>query len=133
MSTQTVIDNEYVTLVYHTDTGIVHHQFHRSVRGAHFREALMKGCELLERNRATKWLSDDRGNSAVTPQDSQWRSTVWFPAVVAVGWKHWAVVMPEKRVGQLNMRQWVESHSGLGVASQVFDDPVRALEWLEAQ
>ncbi len=133
MASQKVIDNDTITLIYHSDSGIVHHEFHKFVHGASFQEALMQGYDLMNKNHATKWLSDDRGNSALSPEDSQWAQTVWFPAVKAAGWKHWAVVLPEKVVGQLNMKQWVDMYKGLGINSQVFDDPAKAMAWLAAQ
>ena len=133
MATQTIIDNDIVGLVYHPDSRIVHHEFKRFVHGDSFRSVLMQGCDLMATNGASKWLSDDRGNSALTPEDSAWATTVWFPAVKAAGWKHWAVVLPESVVGQLNMRQWVDMYKGLGINSQVFTDPAKAMEWLAAQ
>jgi hypothetical protein len=133
VSAQIVIDNEYVTLVYHPETGVVHHEFHRLARSDCFRETLSAGCELLRRNGATKWLSDDRRIVAPTPDDSQWIASTWFPAVRDAGWKHWAVVQSEKLVGRLNLRQWVELYERLGVNVRVFDEPTAAMEWLEAQ
>ena len=133
MPTQTVIDDEYVTLVYYHEFGIVHHQFHRFVSGEHFRGALMQGCELLRQNHGTKWLSDDRGNSALTPSDSLWGDTVWSPAVIAAGWKHWAVILPEAHVGKINMKQWVERYRSRGINARLFIDPDAAMDWLKAQ
>ena len=103
MPTQTVIDDEFVTLVYHHEAGIVHHTFHRFVSGDHFRNTLQQGCELLRQNHGTKWLSDDRGNSALTPSDSLWGDTVWAPAVMAAGWKYWAIILPDQHVAQIQV------------------------------
>jgi hypothetical protein len=133
MAVQTIIDSDSVTLLYHPESGIVHHEFHKFVYGEPLRQLLMSGCEVLTKNHATKWLSDDRGNSALGKEDSDWAQAVWFPAVKAAGWKHWAVVMPEKVVGQLNMKQWVELYRSLGINSQVFSDPDAAMKWLIAQ
>jgi hypothetical protein len=133
MAAQKLIDNETVSLTYHPEAGIVHHEFKKFVFGDPFRTVLMQGCDVLAKNHATKWLSDDRGNSALGKDDTEWAQTVWFPAVKAAGWKHWAVVLPVKVVGQLNMKQWVKLYEGLGINSQVFDDPEKAMAWLEAQ
>ncbi len=133
MAEQVVIDNDIVTLKYHADTRIVHHEFHKFVHGEPFRSALSEGVELMKRNGGCKWLSDDRGNGALPSDDAQWAQTVWFPAVKAAGWKHWAVVMPTKVLGQLNMKQWVSQYAALGINSQVFDDPDKAYTWLAAQ
>ena len=130
MPTQTVIDDEFVTLVYHHEAGIVHHTFHRFVSGDHFRNTLQQGCELLRQNHGTKWLSDDRGNSALTPSDSLWGDTVWAPAVMAAGWKYWAIILPDQHVAQIHLKQWVERYRGRGIDVRLFNDPESALEWL---
>jgi hypothetical protein len=133
VATQTVFSNEFASLLYHPDSKIVHHQWHQYVHGQVFRDTLSSGLDLLKKNHATKWLSDDRGNSVLPDDDAQWAQTVWFPAVKAAGWKHWAVVMPEKALGKLNMRQWISLYASMGINSQVFSDPEEALSWLEKQ
>ncbi len=128
-----VIDNDSVTLYYHPDSKIVHHEFHQPARGEAFRNTLSTGLDVLKKNHAAKWLSDDRMNGALTPEDTTWAQTVWFPAVKAAGWKHWAVVMPEKALGKLNMKDWIALYSGLGVNARAFSDPNEAMTWLVAQ
>jgi hypothetical protein len=130
---QIAIDNEFVTLVYHPETAVVHHEFHQLPRSECIRETLTSGCDLMRRNGAAKWLSDDRRVVALTPDDSQWLAAVWYPMAVSAGWKHWAVVRSEKMVGRLSLRQWVERYTGFGLNVRTFDDPEQALEWLEAQ
>ncbi len=133
MAIEKIIDNDYATLSYHTDSKVVHHEFKKFVHGQPFREVLTAGWDLMKKNGSTKWLSDDRGNSALGPDDAQWAQTTWFPGVKAAGWKHWAVVMPEKAIGQLNMKQWISTYAALGINSQLFTDPAAALTWLEKQ
>ncbi len=133
MQPEILIDNASVTLMYHPDTKIVHHEFHTFMHGAPFRDALTRGCEVMKSRGGDKWLSDDRMNSALGPDDTQWAQNEWFPAVKKAGWKHWAVVMPGKVVGQLNMKQWIAMYSKLGINAQMFDDPDKALAWLAAQ
>jgi hypothetical protein len=94
---------------------------------------LERGTELLEERRALKWLSDDRGNGPVKPEDSEWCRTVWFPRALAAGWKHWAVAMPEGVLGQMNMRRWIETYAEAGINAHPFDDPDAALAWLIEQ
>lgn len=68
----TVIDNPVVTLWYHPDKKIVHHQIHKFVAGKDFREFLMAGYDVLRKNMARKWLSDDRGNMVLSKADVDW-------------------------------------------------------------
>lgn len=132
-SLESVIETPAAALFYHRETHIVHHEFRRFVHGKELRDVLERGLVLMKTRGGCKWLSDDRGNTALKPADEEWCKTQWFPKVKAAGWKHWAVVMPTKTVGQMNMRRWIETYAELGINAYPFDDPHAALEWLEAQ
>jgi hypothetical protein len=129
----TIIQSEAVTLRFYPKQKIVHHEFRQFVCGDQFRDVLKKGLEIVQREGATKWLSDDRGNSAITPDDGDWAVKEWAPRVMAAGWKYWAVVMPEKVIGQMNMRRWIKTYAEQGITAQAFSDPVEAMIWLERQ
>ncbi len=133
MPKMTIIDNEYVTLWYHPEHGIVHHQFHKYIYGQPFRDMLSKGADIFEQYGADKWLSDDRNNSALPPEDAEWGDTYWAPRVIQAGWKYWAVVMPEAIIGQMNMKRFIKMYSDRGVTVRAFTDPNEALKWLESQ
>jgi hypothetical protein len=124
------MDGDRATLWYHPEAGIVHHQFKRPVRGREFREVLDAGLEIMREHGATKWLSDDRYNSALTPEDSQWAENVWSEAAVGIGWRHWAIVLPEHVVGKMDMAQYIAGGRRKGVNVRVFSDPDEAFEWL---
>ncbi len=133
MENQTIIDNEYVTMWYYPDKKIVHHQFHKFLHGKPLRECLTTGAELFKKNKAQKWLSDDRNNSALPADDMEWAQSIWFPRVVQAGWKYWAIVLPEKIIGQLNMKRLIQQYSEAGVTAKIFDIPEEAMKWLEKQ
>ncbi len=133
MPKTTVLDNTYATVWYHPEKKIVHHQIHKFLFGPAFREVLTTGAELIEKHGAKKYLSDDRGNSVVSKEDGEWGNTVWAPRVLKAGWKYWAIVMPEKVIGQMNMKQFAQWYGERGVTVQVFDNPDAALKWLESQ
>lgn len=127
-----VLENKTATLVYHPEQRIVHHTFHQFVFGEAFRAILTTGAELMEKHRATKWLSDDRGNSALSEADADWAVKTWQPRVMKAGWKYWAVVLPARVVGQMNMQRWLKLYSDQGITAQVFSEPTAALAWLES-
>lgn len=129
----TIIQNEYAALRFYPKPKIVHHELRQFVHGDLFREILMRGLEIFEREGAAKWLSDDRGNGALTPADTDWALGEWAPRVLAAGWKYWAVVMPQKMVGQMNMKRWIKTYGGRGVTVRPFSGPIAALRWLEQQ
>jgi len=127
---RTIIENEHATLVYHVREKIVHHTFHKPLAGADFREILLRGVEFFERNGACKWLSDDRGNGALHPDDGKWAMEVWSARTVKAGWKYWAIVMPDAALGRANMRRFIREYADRGVDVKIFETPVAALEWL---
>ncbi len=100
--------------------------------GDSFKNVLDRGYEVLKANNATKWLSDDRGNSALRTEDAGWAQKEWFPRVAAAGWKFWAIVLPQNIVGKMNMRQFIAQYAEAGITVQVFTDPDEALKWLES-
>jgi hypothetical protein len=129
---ETILENEYVTLVFYPTLKIVHHTFHRFLEGEVFREAMETGVQLLRENGATKWLSDDRKNAALPQADVDWGLTDWFPRARAAGWQHWGVVMPENVLGQMNMRRFIEPYSKQGLTVRLFPEPQAALAWLKS-
>jgi hypothetical protein len=128
-----LIDNDKVRLQFHLRTRIVHHEIRQFVHGAELREILEKGLEAFQKHSACKWLSDDRGNGALKPDDAKWALEKWSPRVMAAGWRFWAVVMPEKVVGQMNMKRWISTYAEKGVTAAAFTDPDEAMTWLEQQ
>jgi hypothetical protein len=133
MTKITILDTEYATLWYHPESKIVHHQFHKFIYGEQFRSILEKGLEVFKEKGAEKWLSDDRKNSALPTKDMEWGLGDWNPRVFAAGWKYWAIVMPDKIAGQMNINRLMkENIEQGGLIVKVFDDPDEALQWLES-
>lgn len=132
MSQVTVFENSSARLSFHPDTKIVHHEFRTFMHGPAFRDILTQGVATMQKNGAHKWLSDDRLNSALPKEDGDWAMTTWFPSAVRSGWKFWAVVMPEKVIGQMNMQQFVKNAATSGVTTKVFSNPDEAYRWLAA-
>lgn len=133
MTPVTILENDYLSVWYHPRANIIHHKFLKFVYGERLREGLNTGATLMKRYTAHKWLSDDRNNSAMPPEDVNWCMNDFFPRAIKAGWKYWAVVMPEKVIGQLNMKGFINTYSNMGLNVRVFSDPERALKWLEDQ
>lgn len=130
---QTVLNNDYATVYVYSDKKIVHHEIHKFIFGDKFQEMMLAGIDAFEKHRCTKWLSDDRKNSALRKVDTDWGAEVWEPRILKAGWKHWALVLPEKVIGQMNMKGLIERYSGLGVNVKAFTDPQEGMDWLEQQ
>ncbi len=133
MPSQTVFDTPFVTVWYHPDKHIVHHEIHKFVYGKEFREFLLAGTAAMKKNHAHKWLSDDRNNTVLSQEDVEWGQTNWFPQTIQAGWKFWAIVQPEKVLAKMGMERLVKLYAEAGVTAKFFTDPAEAMKWLEAQ
>jgi hypothetical protein len=112
---------------------MVHHQMLTPPTSEAFRELLTRGAGLVERHRASKWLSDDRANTVLREPDEQWAHTVWLPRVLAGGFKYWAIVLPMAAIGKLNMNRLAADHTRRGIFIHVDTSPEAAFEWLKNQ
>ena len=132
MAVRTVLSNECFDLLFHDDSKIVHHIQKPAINGEQLRVLLSAGTDLLTQNKGTKWLSDDRGASvAFSEEDTNWINNVWLPATVQVGWKYWALVVPESVMSQVDYIKYVESFYDSGIWVTVYSDVESALRWLE--
>jgi hypothetical protein len=128
----TIIQNEFVSLWYYEEEGIVHHKFHKFLYGEPFREALTMGLEVMETHGAVKWLSDDRNNAAIPQEDRLWSATVWRPRAVKSGWKYWALLLPTRVTGQMSMQSILNSYAEVDdIVYKLFENTRSALDWLK--
>ncbi len=127
------VDNEYVTLGYNSETQTVFHTFHQFIQGKDLYDALNTGIDVLREKGAVKWLSDDRKNTGVTPEDTDWSMNDWGPRAAQAGWKYWALVVPEELAGRGAMSGIVEQFFNLGVQVMVFTEVKEAQDWLNAR
>ncbi|MEW6515936.1 MAG: hypothetical protein AB1439_03375 [candidate division FCPU426 bacterium] len=133
MKPVTIIDDDYMTVWYHIEDKILHHKFKKFTSGSHLRDNMLKAAEIFRDRGACKWLSDDRENSAIPSEDRAWGDQYWLPIVLKAGWKYWAMVLPRKIVGQMNMKRIIDAYAKLGLTTQIFSDPETAMGWLKNQ
>lgn len=133
MAKELIMENDSAILWYHADSKIIHHQIKKYAYGKDLQDLLLKGTELLKEKGAIKWLSDDRNSNAIRKADAEWGDNIWFPLTVKSGWKYWAIVQPEKIVGQMDMQKRRKQFADYGITAKMFSDPDEALEWLKEQ
>ncbi len=131
MATVTILDDEYMSLWYHPETGIVHHRIKGYLVQGGFRKLLNASAELVETHRATRYLSDDRQNVVVDPEDIKWADDNWYPRVFKAGLKRWALVLPATMVGTLQAKSILETRRKQGLEAEGFDRIEAALAWLQ--
>jgi hypothetical protein len=133
MTTETIMDNEFITMWYHHDTKILHHQIHKYVFGENFRSALETGVATLVKYGADKWLSDDQSYAALQKEDMDWGRNVWSPKALKAGWKHWAIVLPKSIIGQMSHRRLLDGYVNTELNVNVFGNVAEGMAWLEKQ
>jgi multimeric flavodoxin WrbA len=126
----TLAEEAIWSLFYHDESKVVHHQIKGSIRGKEFRAMLSLGADCLEKNRATKWLSDDRLGGIIAPEDNEWGDTMWARRAIKAGLKHWAIVVPKNAVGNMQMQRLANEYRKRGVTVNAFADLETALAWL---
>ena len=67
MQTTTVLETKELTLWFHEEAKIVHHELHRYPGASTLEAALERGLSVLRERAAHKWLSDDRKGGALDP------------------------------------------------------------------
>ncbi len=126
----TIYSSDYISVIYHPETKIVHHTFHKAMPGSELRAALNAGTNFLRRYGVTKWLSDERQNRGLAPEDVQYQITDWAPRTAKAGWKYWAIVVPQSFEGKADIMSVVQASYDLGIRSMVFTTVQEALDWL---
>ena len=127
-----VRDDEYMTMWYYPESKILHHQIHQFFFGQTYRDVFNAGAQAFQKYGAQKWLSDDRKVTTWSKEDVDWGNNDWFPRVLKMGWKYWAVILPEKVIGQLVMKKFTEKYSTLGIQAKIFSSVEEAKKWLES-
>jgi hypothetical protein len=133
MAATTVLDDEYATLWYHPEEKIVHHQIHKFLVPGVFEKLLSTGADLMEKHGACKWLSDDRANVVVSPEDLKWADDHWAPRVQKAGFKYWAIVVPSNAVAALQMKALQAKRAAQNIEVAMFETVDEAMAWLTSR
>lgn len=133
MSTIKIFDSEQITMWYYPDKKIIHHQMHKYTYGQVYRDTLMTGLETMKKYGACKWLSDDRKNPVLAPDDQKWGIEVWFPSAIEAGWKYWAIIQPDREIAKTRMERIADGAKLSGLTVQIFSNVDDAMAWLEQQ
>ena len=133
MPPTTVIDDEFVSLWYHAEDKVVHHKIKSFLPRGAFEKLLTSGAELLEKHGAKKWLSDDRSNVVITPEDMKWADQVWHPRMRKAGFEYWAIVIPSMMVGAMQLKNIREKRRRQGLTVEIFETVEEAMAWLRSR
>ena len=127
---ETIVELPGITLWYHPDKRVVHHEVSKYPGAEVLETVLEKGLEVLKKHGARKWLSDDRRSGALPKSHHHWAQNVWGAAAAAAGWKFWAICPPGDLLGSANINRLIDTYSGFGVTVKSFAEPAAAMAWL---
>lgn len=130
---ETVTDNDFATVLYYPQTGIIHHAWKQYCHGKDFQDIMMASTRHLQKEGGTKWLSDDTNYAILTEEDALWGRKIWFYEAIRAGWKHWAIILPTQQIGKVSISDLVTEYRAAGINSMIFDNVPEAMIWLEAQ
>jgi|GEM_PF-635647 len=143
MTVTPILNTDAYELVYHVENKIVQHTLKAGINDpdisdVHNGETITKwqrlltvGTDVLVEHGATKWISDNRVQQVeLQDVDQQWIMNTWSKRVMSVGWKYWALVVPESVVSARNTAQFIELFHGYGVWVTVYSDMDKAMTWL---
>jgi hypothetical protein len=131
MSPVTIVDNEFISVLYLPDKGIIHHTVHKPIEDRLFKEALDAGGEVMRKHSINKWLSDDRKNGPLSPEMIA-GPEIWGPGMVAAGWKYWANVVPAEIQAAGTLLPVMETLYEIGLRMMVFTELEDAFQWLDS-
>lgn len=129
-----VFNSEYITVEYLPDKQMIYHVVHKPVAEnlKIFQAALDAGTKALQQYRVAKWLSDDRKNGPLPPEQYEWlESTKWSLRTIQFGWKYWANVVPENLVAAGTLTPLIDELYQHGLRMNVFASMEAAQKWLD--
>ena len=126
-----IVDNEFITVRYLPDKRIIYHTVHKPIESKLFMEAMRAGEEVMKKNGACKWLSDDRKIGPLATEMVAGRRE-WGAGLVAAGWKYWANIVPEETAAARTLVPVVDTLFELGLHLMVSTNLEEAFQWLES-
>ncbi len=133
MSKEEVFNSNGAVIWFYPEEKVIHHQWKGSINGSILQETLNTSAELFELHQCKKYLSDDRLNDTIPEDQIHWAMSEWNPRVLAAGWKYWAIVMPDLNSAKVRMQHLIKFYQKVGLTTQLFKDPNKALAWLMEQ
>ena len=95
---------------------------------AEFAQLLEAEILALKQHRCSRLLADCRLQRVLNPADQDRANREWLPKAISVGLKRFAVVVPESRLAEMNLKASLEVVPNLEVG--FFAPPAEAREWL---
>ncbi len=105
-------------------------------RGPAYRKVLDRSLELVKAKNAKRWLGNMLDSTGVmSPEDSTWLVNDWFPRLLGLGAKRFAVVIPPQALAAMQLNRLkrdidAEKESAEVFQNRYFDNLAEARAWL---
>ena len=131
MSKTSIFDSDSMAILYYPDKKILVQETLKFTTTEERRKALEAGLKMIEQDRVTKWLTNNKSGSAIPQEDIDWGINEWFPRAIKAGLQYWAVILPEKAVGKLSGKKMVDALVERGITVKTFRTEEDAVKWLD--
>ena len=85
-------------------SGAVYIEWQGWADSTEFALLLEAGLRALKEYHGSRWLADCRNMKAVQQSDQDWLNSKWFPRALAAGLKRMAVVLPQRGLVTMNLK-----------------------------
>ncbi len=134
MSNIIVANSDIITVEYVPDKQMIYHVIHKPVAEnlKAFQDALDAGTQALKTYGVSKWLSDDRKNGPLPPEQYKWlETTQWSLNTIKLGWKYWANVVPQEIAAAGTLTALIDDLYTHDLHLMVFISIEAAQKWLD--
>ncbi len=128
---QILFDEPYLTIHWNPNDKIVMMEWKSFVFGAEFRHALDQGLDVIIQNNTHRWLADLRHLGVLSPADEKWSNEDWFPRALANGITRMALVLPERAVATMSVKNIMKKVDDDVLVTNYFATVEEAYDWLK--
>lgn len=132
MISDVIFDQNHLTIFHKPELKQIHLKWKGFATSAQFREALEIALEVVKERGVENWLGDLKHMQMIHPQDEDWATNSWFPAIAATGLKKMAIVTSLDYLNNNSVKRMVNTTSPrFNFESRYFVDAEQAAQWLE--
>ncbi|HEY8937808.1 MAG TPA: hypothetical protein VIM65_21420 [Cyclobacteriaceae bacterium] len=124
-------EKDYLTISYDKSCHAIIAIWKIPATSEELKAGLLAHIPAMKYYNTTKIVTDTVGLGAISPDDTQWTITTWYPLAKEIGWSHWGLIIPQDVFTQMAMENPVENAVNDNVVQSYFDSIEAAKEWIK--
>jgi hypothetical protein len=128
-----LLDTDYAVVTFDKAKSLGMIKWKGKSTSEEYQQAFVSLLEIQKTNEITRYISDIRNQSVISPSDRKWFETVAFPRAVEQGLKAAAVVFDGNVFKKYYINVVLASTNKFGLPMKVFNDLDEAIEWILAK